>query len=79
MLAELKEDISTAELPCFAEAICSDDFSKSMAVLLQSHGIGPLKANTVLANWHHKPKDPVAGLEQQRYGHNLRSALHPGL
>ena len=78
VLAELKEDISTAELPCFAEAICSDDFSRSMAVLLQSHGIGPLKANTVLANWHHKPNNLVAGLEQLRYGHNLRSAFIQG-
>lgn len=78
VLAELQEDISTAELPCFAEAICSEDFSKSMAVLLQSHGIGPLKANTVLANWHHKPNNLVAGLEQLRYGHNLRSAFIQG-
>lgn len=77
-LAELQEDIAKAELPCFAEAICSDDFSKSIAVLLQSHGIGPLKANTVLANWHHKPNDLVAGLEQLRYGHNLRSAFIQG-
>lgn len=78
VLKELQEDISAAELPCFADAICSDDFSKSMAVLLQSHGIGPLKANTVLANWHHKPNELVAGLEQLRYGHNLRSAFIQG-
>lgn len=77
-LAELQEDISAAGLPCFADAVCSDDFSKSMSVLLQSHGIGPLKANTVLANWHHKPDDMVAGLEQLRYGHNLRSAFIQG-
>jgi len=77
-LAELQEDITATGLPCFAEAICSDDFSKSMSTLLQSHGIGPLKANTVLANWHHKPDDLVAGLEQLRYGHNLRSAFIQG-
>ena len=75
---ETFEGCSTIGLPCFADAICSDDFSKSMAVLLQSHGIGPLKANTVLANWHHKPNELVAGLEQLRYGHNLRSAFIQG-
>jgi amino acid transporter len=77
-LAELQEDIGAAGLPCFTDAICSDDFSKSMGVLLQAHGVGPLKANTVLANWHHKPDDLVAGLEQLRYGHNLRSAFIQG-
>ena len=77
-LEELKEDITAANLTCFADVLCADDFSKSLTILLQAHGLGPLKANTVLANWHHKPDDLLAGLEPLRYGHNLRTAFIQG-
>ena len=54
------------------------DFSVALSITLQSHGIGPLKGNTMLANWFRQSNKHFQGLEILRYGHNLRSAFHQG-
>jgi len=75
---ELQEDISANNLFCYPKAICAEDFSSSIPLILQSYGFGPLHGNTILANWFNQSDSQLPGLERMRYGHNLRTAYRQG-
>jgi len=77
-LEELQADIHSSNLFCCPKVICSEDFPAALSILLQSHGFGPLRANTVLTNWYNKPDAHLPGLEALKYGHNLMSAYRQG-
>jgi amino acid transporter len=76
--AEILADIAQRELQAFARVVTAADPGEAMPVILQSHGLGAVRSNTVLLNWFDHapgPEDPP-GLE--RYGHYLRLALRFG-
>ncbi len=49
--AELRRDIARQGSSAFPRVVCAPDLESVLSTLVQSHGIGPLKANTVLINW----------------------------
>jgi hypothetical protein len=46
--------------------------------LLQSYGIGPMRANVVLTNWYGQSATGLPGLAALKFGRNLRSAFRQG-
>jgi amino acid transporter len=74
---ELKQEIDRCELPAFPRVIVAPTPENVLPVLLQSHGLGPLRSNTVMFNWYDRSSDYGApGL--RHYGSYLRQALRFG-
>ena len=48
---ELRRDIARQGSSAFPRVVCAANLESVLATLVQSHGIGPLKANTLLINW----------------------------
>lgn len=62
----------------FSLAVSATDFREGMEMLLQAHGLGPLKPNILLLNWLEEAP-PVQEEEKERhYGRNLREAIRMG-
>ncbi len=74
---ELKQEIERCGLPAFARVIVAPTAENVLPVLLQSHGLGPLRPNTAMFNWYDRSSDYGApGL--RHYGSYLRQALRFG-
>ena len=74
---ELQAEIDKGKFPAFARAIAAPDVDSAVPVLLQAHGLGTVRANTVLLNWFDRGHaDDAPGLRS--YGHYLRLALRFG-
>jgi len=74
---ELRRDIARQGLSAFPRVVCAPDLESVLSTLVQSHGIGPLKANTVLINWFsaESERDPQ---RRERMNHILRGAYRLG-
>ncbi|MBN2489896.1 MAG: amino acid permease [Planctomycetes bacterium] len=76
--AEMRGDVAARALETFCRVVVAPDPGEALPVVLQAHGLGDVRANTVLLNWFDHapgPEDPP-GLE--RYGRYLRLALRFG-
>ncbi|WP_020585803.1 amino acid permease [Desulfobacter curvatus] len=72
---ELARIISEKESSAFSLVLSSEYATNGLSVLCQSFGLGPVKANTVLLNWHEqyvKNDDPV------RF-HDYRELIRPAV
>ena len=71
-------DLRQRDWNAFALAVIGFDRGESIGVLLQSFGIGSIRANTVLLNWfdHHPDPDAAPGLPS--YSEYLRTAFRFG-
>ncbi len=58
---ELRNDINRHHLPAFAKVIVAEDLEQALPVVLQAHGLGRLRANTALVNWHFSGDQAVTG------------------
>jgi hypothetical protein len=73
-LAELKEEIRECGCEAFARVVRVQDRDTGIPVLLESFGIGPLRANLVLLNWF----DPGSEADEEglrTYGQYVKMAL----
>ena len=59
--AQLKQEIQDLEIEAFSLVLVTSDGENGMGALVQSHGIGPLKANTLILNWK-APQENAAAL-----------------
>lgn len=75
---ELQEDIRNNELQAFPLVVSAVDFAQGSALLLQSYGIGPLRANTILLNQRDPYSQHFFTPQPDSYGRNLRTALRLG-
>ena len=77
-LDELKTDIRKSGLEAFPLVVLAGDRKDAVQVLVQSFGIGPLHANTVLMNWindtHGSPEHYMSTV----YGRSLKEAYRFG-
>ena len=69
----LAKEIGELKLPAFPRAILAANAEEAIPILLQSYGLGPLRANTVLLNWLNRASDDTGGLK--KYGDWSRIAL----
>jgi len=72
---ELYEDISASGTQTFPLVVTAPDFESGSSVLLQSFGVGPLRANTILLNHHSFYLEKFLSGNLKAYGKILRTAL----
>ncbi len=78
LAGELREEIESQGLDAFPLTLAAPDLRVAVSTLLQTWGIGPVRANTVLLDWwEHLPRD-AEGANPLRYGRQLRSVLRLG-
>jgi amino acid transporter len=75
---ELKADIRQSGLDVFPLVVLAGDRKDAVQVLVQSFGIGPLHANTVLLNWINDTSDTPEHYMAAVYGRSLREAYRFG-
>jgi len=75
---ELQSSISEYGLNAFPLVIVAQDFQTGVQALVQSFGIGPLKANTVILNWLGEIQKGILGIGEMRFARNLRVAFRLG-
>ena len=76
--AELRQHIAQHPAKAFPLALVAPDLPSGIKSLVQSYGIGSLKANTILLNWRGRSPQKIIGLGDQEYGVNLRAAYLQG-
>lgn len=74
----LAKTVAAHELQTFPLAVAAPDFRTGLQLLLQSYGLGSLKANMVLLNWLDQRPEASSQGEQRLYGRSLREAAGLG-
>ena len=77
-LDELKTDIRKSGLEAFPLVVLAGDRKDAVQVLVQSFGVGPLHANTVLMNWVNDTPGSPEHYMATVYGRSLREAYRFG-
>ncbi|NLW68219.1 MAG: amino acid permease [Bacteriovoracaceae bacterium] len=75
---EMRRELAAAGLMMFPLAVVSPDSADAVQVLVQSFGVGPLKVNTVVANWLDQGPSWVLSLKEKHYSLYLRTAFRLG-
>ena len=76
--AELQRDISEQNLSAFPLVLFAPNLQIAVQSLVQSFGVGPLRANTILFNWLEQLHTGLLGLKEISYARNLRAAYRLG-
>ena len=75
----LREELRELRLDAFPLVVAAPDFRDAVVTLLQTWGIGPVRANTVLVNWYQRlPEGDERGRDPLWYGRELRGILRLG-
>jgi amino acid transporter len=75
---ELRTDIGEYDLKAFPLVVTAPNLNLGVYTVIQSFGIGPLRANTVLLNWFEQLPKAILGIGKFRYARNLRTAFRLG-
>ena len=73
--AILQKEVKASERRVFALAVLAPDLITGARQLLQSWGIGPVRANLLLLNWLEQASAHPTSEREQRYGEALQTAL----
>ncbi|MBU0969372.1 MAG: amino acid permease, partial [Proteobacteria bacterium] len=76
---ELSVQIKKINSTAYSLVVPVSDISQALPIIIQSFGIGPLKANTALINWMDELGRGISGIDASRYAENLRIAYREGL
>ncbi|MGM0453102.1 MAG: amino acid permease [Thermodesulfobacteriota bacterium] len=76
--AEMRKEIHAIDAGIFARAIATADVRLGIHALIQSYGIGPLRANTVAANWL-DPSAAAISAARPAFRHLPAHCIPPGL
>jgi len=77
-LEELAEELRASSSTAFALVVTGGEFDSVLPAIVQSAGIGPLRVNTVVANWIEGASTSMHALGLNRFGQNLRTAFRLG-
>jgi len=75
---ELAEDIQELDADMFPLVVNGPNIRLVLQSLVQSFGIGPLKANTMMTNWIGHSDNTPSEYRSKRFGVYLRTAFHQG-
>jgi amino acid transporter len=75
---ELRKDIIDHQLKTFPLVLGTEDVITTLPMLLQSYGIGPMRANVALTNWYGQSGTGLPGLQALKFGRNLKTAFRLG-
>lgn len=75
---ELQKDIA-ANLPeAFSLVVTAQDLQQGLSTLIQSYGVGPLKANMALFNWSGTLREGIVGIRRTVYTNNIKATFRLG-
>jgi len=75
---ELRQEIERQGLRAFSRVIVTGRGQEAMPLTLQSYGLGPVRANTMLLNWVDRRKGDGDLSHMRRFGERLRIGLRHG-
>jgi amino acid transporter len=76
--SELRSDIAAHGFPAFPLVVFAPDLDIALNTLIQSTGVGPLKANTILLNWLDPESEITNDQREISFVRNLRAAYRLG-
>jgi amino acid transporter len=76
--SELKKDIAESLCPAFPLVVTSRDLQQSLPTLIQSFGVGPLKANMAIFNWSGSMRNGILGIRRTAYANNIKATFRLG-
>jgi len=76
--AELRKELRAANSSAFPLVVLTPDLQSGIATLVQSFGIGPLKANTMLLNWFDRTPENIKEPRAVRFTRNLQAIFRLG-
>jgi amino acid transporter len=76
--AALKKNIAASGLQAFYLVAAAADFDQGVDILVQSSGIGPLKANTILFGWFSRNGFDRLHVRQMIYSNRLKRIFRQG-
>ena len=76
--SELRSDIAAHGFAAFPLVVFAPDLDIALNTLIQSAGVGPLKANTILLNWLDPESEGTDDQREINLGRNLRAAYRLG-
>lgn len=74
---ELREELKGSGSAAFPLVVSTGDLDEAIGIIVQSAGIGPLRANTAVVNWM-RDSTLLRSLATARFGGNLRTAFRLG-
>ncbi len=74
----LRKEIEKNGLNAFPLVVSAQSLRACGSTLIQSFGVGPLKANTILINWFKEFPRGIPGVHEASYGTGLRTAFRLG-
>jgi hypothetical protein len=77
--AEIQADIKKMGMEAFHLAVVTAQFDLGLETLVQSFGIGSVRANTVLLNWFPRLTQGGARVREAQFGSRLRTAARYGM
>jgi hypothetical protein len=78
--AEIAAEIAERELQVFALVVAAPHVEVGASTIIQSYGLGPIRANTILLNWlDAETSSPPAGLAEHLFVRTLRAAVQLGV
>ncbi len=75
---ELASSIENQGLNAFPLVITAPNLRTGIHALVEAFGIGPIRANTLLLNWHGETPKSIPGLRDLFYAKNIRGAFRLG-
>jgi len=75
---ELRKELRAANSNAFPLVVLTPDLHSGIATLVQSFGIGPLKANTMLLNWFDRTPHNIKEARAVRFTRNLQATFRLG-
>jgi len=76
--SELRSDIAAHGFAAFPLVVFAPDLDIALNILIQSTGVGPMKANTILLNWLDPESEITNDKREINLGRNLRAAYRLG-
>jgi len=76
--SELRRDLRAANSNAFPLVVLTPELQSGIATLVQSFGIGPLKANTMLLNWFDHTPDSIRESRAAIFTRNLQATFRMG-
>lgn len=78
-LEALTRELKETQAAVFPLVVTAPSFESALPMLVQTVGTGPIRVNTVLANWFEGPPGLVSHMASDRYGRRLRTAFRLGV
>lgn len=75
---ELQKDISENLTPAFSLVVTAEDQQQILPTLIQSFGVGPLKANMAIFNWSGSLRKGILGIRRTAYANNIKATFRLG-